>query len=121
MAEAMTYRVLVVREHGGWLADVPDAHGAFTESDDLAGLDTYCREVVTLAEGLSESAMPDLDFEWVLAVTDADLADAVAGRRGVPRAEVLAQGWSLADVAAILNAPAERVVHVPPRAAAAAR
>jgi hypothetical protein len=115
MVEAMTYHVEVVREDDAWLVDIPDAQGAFTDSDDLGMLDTYCREVVVLAEELSESAMPGLEFDWVLRVTDDDLVDALAQDRGVPRTEILARGWSLADVAAVLKAPVERVHHVPPR------
>jgi hypothetical protein len=110
----MTYRVEVVREDDAWLVDIPDAHGAFTESDDLAGLDTYCREVVVLAEELPSTAMRGLEFEWVLQVTSDDLVDALAQDRGVPRTEILARGWSLADVAAVLRAPVERVTHTPP-------
>jgi hypothetical protein len=114
MAEAMTYRVEVVHEDDVWQVDIPAAQGAFTESDDLAGLDTYCREVVVLGEELPESAMPGLEFEWVLRVTSDDLVDALAQDRGVPRTEILARGWSLADVAAVLKVPVERVHHAPP-------
>lgn len=111
----MRYRVVVTREDGAWLASAPDVPGAHTESDDLPGLDTYVREVVTLASDLPESAMPGCEFEWVFGVPDDDLVDAVAEARGASRAEVLAKGWSLADVAALLNVPVERVTHVPPR------
>ncbi len=110
----MTYHVFVVREDDAWLVDIPDAQGAFTDSDDLAMLDTYCREVVVLAEELPSSAKPDLEFDWVLEVTSDDLVDALAQDRGVPRTEVLARGWSLADIAAVLKAPVERVTHTPP-------
>jgi hypothetical protein len=50
----------------------------------------------------------------VLELTSDDLVDALAQDRGVPRTEVLARGWSLADVAAVLKAPVERVTHAPP-------
>jgi predicted RNase H-like HicB family nuclease len=113
----MTYRVIVNREDGGWLVDIPDAAGAFTESEDLPSLDQYCREVAALALDLPDEAMPGFEFEWVLEVTDDDLVDAIAQQRGVPRTDVLARGWSLADVAGLLNAPVERVTHVPPPAA----
>jgi hypothetical protein len=107
--------VTVTREDGAWLADV-DLDGAFTESDDLPGLDTYCREVTVLMDDLPESAMPDCEFAWELHLSDDDLVDAIAQQRGVPRTDVLARGWSLADVAALLNAPAERVTQVTPPA-----
>jgi hypothetical protein len=109
----MRCRVVVTREDDAWLANT-DVQGAFTESDDLAGLDGYCREVVTLMEDLPDSAMPDCEFDWVLELTDDDLVDALAQDRGVPRTEILARGWSLADVAAVLKAPVERVTHTPP-------
>jgi hypothetical protein len=110
----MTYRVVVTREDGAWLGDVPGMQGAHTFSPTtLAMLDTYMREV-TIDDDLPDEAMADLEFEWVLEMSHDDLVDGLAQDRGVPRTEVLARGWSLADVAAILKVPVERVTHVPP-------
>ena len=111
----MTYRMVVTREDGAWLTSALDARGAHTESDDLPSLDTYAREVVSLMAGLPDSAMPDMEFEWVFEVTEDDLVVGVAEGRGMSPAEVRAQGWSLADVATVMNVPADRVSHVPPR------
>jgi hypothetical protein len=110
--------MVVTREDGAWLASAAGVAGAHTESDDVRSLDRYAREVCTLADGAGEHAMADCEFEWVFEVSDADLAAAAAEARGVSVAEVLAQGWSLADVAALLDVPATRVTHVPPRGGA---
>jgi hypothetical protein len=77
---------------------------------------------VTIDDDLPDEAMADLEFAWVLEMSDDDLVDALAQDRGVPRTEILARGWSLTDLAAILKVPVERVTHVPPpRAARVAR
>lgn len=111
----MTYRVVVWREEDAWLADLPDVQGAHTYSPTTLGmLDTYCREVTVLAAELPDDAETGLEFAWELHLSDEDLVDAIAQQRGVPRTEVIARGWSLADVAALLNAPPDRVVLVPP-------
>ena len=108
----MTYLVTVTREEGVWLASL--GAGGHTESDDLPGLDKYCREVAVLVDDLPSAAMPTLVFRWELHLSDDDLVDAIAQQRGMPRTEVIARGWSLADVAALLNAPPDRVVQVRP-------
>ncbi len=111
----MTYRVVVTREEGAWLAELTSGEGGATWSPDgLAKLDTYVREVVVLMNDLPSEAKGSVDLDWVFEVTDDDLVDAVAEARGATRAEVLAKGWSLADVAALLKVPAERVTLVPP-------
>jgi hypothetical protein len=118
----MTYRVVVTREDDAWLGDVPGMQGAHTFSPTtLAMLDTYMREV-TIDDDLPDEAMADLEFAWVLEMSDDDLVDALAQDRGVPRTEIVARGWSLTDLAAILKVPVERVTHVPPpRASRVAR
>jgi hypothetical protein len=111
----MTYRVVVTREDHAWLADLPEMQGAHTESPATLGmLDLYCREVATLMDDDTDIAMDECEFQWELHLSDDDLVDAIAQQRGVPRTDVLARGWSLADVAALLSAPVERVTQVPP-------
>ena len=46
------YRVVVTREDGSWLADVPGLEGAHTYARSLPALDRAVREVVVLAAGL---------------------------------------------------------------------
>jgi predicted RNase H-like HicB family nuclease len=43
------YRVVVTREDGRWLADVPGLEGAHTYARSLPALDQAVREVVVLA------------------------------------------------------------------------
>lgn len=62
-----TYRVVVAREDGRWLADVPALAGAHTYARSLPALDQAIREVVVLAADLPDEAMPGLvlDYEVV--------------------------------------------------------
>ena len=53
-----TYRVVVTREDGHWLADVPSLEGAHTYARSLPTLDQAVREVVVLAADLPDEAMP---------------------------------------------------------------
>ena len=46
------FRVVVTREDGQWLADVPELQGAHTYARSLPSLDQAVREVVVLAAGL---------------------------------------------------------------------
>ena len=47
-----TYHVVVTREDGSWLADVPELAGAHTDARNLPTPDRYVREVIVLAAGL---------------------------------------------------------------------
>lgn len=60
------YRVVVTREDGNWLADVPALEGAHTYARSLPSLDRAIREVIVLAADLPDEAMPDLvlDYEY---------------------------------------------------------
>jgi hypothetical protein len=62
----LTYRVVVTREDGNWLADVPSLEGAHTYARSLPSLDRAVREVVVLAADLPDDVMPDLvlDYEF---------------------------------------------------------
>jgi predicted RNase H-like HicB family nuclease len=61
-----TYRVIVTREDGNWLADVSELEGAHTYARSLPSLDRAVREVIVLAADLPDEAMPELrlDFEY---------------------------------------------------------
>ena len=61
-----TYRVVVTREDGNWLADVPELEGAHTYARSLPSLDKAVREVIVLAADLPDEAMPGLvlDYEY---------------------------------------------------------
>ncbi|HEV2635317.1 MAG TPA: hypothetical protein VGX23_09245 [Actinocrinis sp.] len=60
------HQVIVTREDGAWLADVPELEGAHTFARSLPSLDEAIREVIVLAADLPDEAMPDLelDFEY---------------------------------------------------------
>lgn len=45
-----TYRVVVTREDGRWLADVPDVPGAHTWANSLNALRKAVREVIALMD-----------------------------------------------------------------------
>jgi hypothetical protein len=62
-AVSETYRVVVTRENGHWLADVPALQGAHTYARSLPALDQAVREVVVLAADLPDEAMPGLVLE----------------------------------------------------------
>jgi hypothetical protein len=47
-----TYRAIITREDGHWLADVPSLPGAHTYARSLPTLDQAVREVVVLAADL---------------------------------------------------------------------
>ncbi len=63
-AVSETYRVVVTREDGHWLADVPALHGAHTYARSLPPLDQAVREVVVRAADLPDEAMPGLVLEY---------------------------------------------------------
>ncbi len=72
-----TYRVVVTREDGRWLADVPSLEGAHTYARSLPTLDQAVREVVVLAADLPDEAMPSLVLDYDYHTGDASL-DATA-------------------------------------------
>ena len=68
-----TYRVVVTREDGHWLADVPELDGAHTYARSLPALDQAVREVVVLAAGLPDEAMPGLTLDYDYHTGDPEL------------------------------------------------
>ena len=128
-----TYRVVVTREDGQWLADVPSLEGAHTYARSLPTLDQAVREVVVLAADLPDEAMPVLVLDYEYHTGDASLdataqevrqlrreadklAAAAATRTGRAAAELVARGLSVRDVAALLGISPQRVSQLTARA-----
>jgi hypothetical protein len=127
------YRVVVTREDGRWLADVPALGGAHTYARSLPALDQAVREVVVLAADLPDEAMPGLVLDYEYHTGDASLdataleirqtrrqaeklAAAAAARTGLAAADLVAKGWSVRDVAALLGISPQRVSQLTSRA-----
>lgn len=127
------YRVVITREDGYWLADVPSLQGAHTYARSLPTLDQAVREVVVMAADLPDEAMPDLVFEYEYHTGDAwldtttqeirrlrrqadELASAAAARTSEAAAELVARGLSVRDVAALLGISPQRVSQLTARA-----
>jgi predicted RNase H-like HicB family nuclease/DNA-binding CsgD family transcriptional regulator len=121
-----TYRVVVTREDGQWLADVPSLEGAHTYARSLPSLDQAVREVVVLAADLPDEAIPALRLDYEYHTGDAnldttarevrqlrreaeELAAAAAARTSRAAAELVARGLSVRDVAALLGISPQRV------------
>jgi len=128
-----TYRVVVTREDGHWLADVPSLEGAHTYARSLPTLDQAVREIVVLATDLPDEAMPTLvlDYEYHTGDDTLDttarevrqlrrqadeLAAVAAARTGGAVAELVARGLSVRDVAALLGISPQRVSQLTVRA-----
>ncbi|HLI76476.1 MAG TPA: hypothetical protein VKV02_05970 [Acidobacteriaceae bacterium] len=127
------YRVVVTREDGHWLADVPALEGAHTYARSLPTLDQAVREVVVLAADLPDEAMPGLVLDYDYHTGDDSLdatarevrelrhradeiAAAAAARTGEAAAELVARGLSVRDVAALLGISPQRVSQLTARA-----
>ncbi len=121
-----SYRVVVTREDGHWLADVPGLQGAHTYGRSLPTLDQAVREVVVLAADLPDGAMPELILEYAYHTGDEELdsaalevrrlrrqadelASAAAARTGQTAVKLVAKGLSVRDVAALLGISPQRV------------
>ncbi|MGH8867694.1 MAG: hypothetical protein ACRDYU_06840, partial [Actinomycetes bacterium] len=121
-----TYRVLVTREDDAWLADVKGLSGAHTYARSLAGLDRSVREVIVLMADLPDEDLDSVDvaYEYRTGSTEVDKE---AGRLRRLRAdldrqsrdvnartaklarELVAAGWSVRDVGALLGISPQRV------------
>jgi predicted RNase H-like HicB family nuclease len=80
------YRVVVTREAGAWLADLPELVGAHTYARTLPALDRAVREVAVLAEDLPDEAVDELRLAWEYHTGDHTLDEETARVR-VQRAE----------------------------------
>ena len=120
------YGVVVTRENGHWLADVPELAGAHTYARSLPALDHAVREVIVLAADRPDEAMPGLVLDYRYDTGDPDLdatalevrrlrrqadelAAAVTARTGEVAAQLVARGLSVRDVAALLGISPQRV------------
>lgn len=123
------YRVVVTREDGAWLADIPELEGAHTYARTLPALDRAVREVVVMAADRPDDDMPALQLTYDFRTGDPDLdvtaaevrtlreqADrlaATATARTSAAAELLvARRLSVRDVAAILGISPQRVSQI---------
>jgi DNA-directed RNA polymerase specialized sigma24 family protein len=128
------YRVVVTRENGAWLADVPELAGAHTYARTLPALDRAVREVVVMAVDRPDEDMPLLRLAYDYRTGDpevdvtaaevrtlreqADQIAASATARTSAAAELLvAHGLSVRDVAAILGISPQRVSQITTRRA----
>lgn len=124
----MSYRVVVTREEGQWLADVPELEGAHTFARSLPALDRYVREVIVLAAGLPDDAMPGLELDYVYDVREEAVRDAavvreqrqelhdaeqqLAARTEHTVQRLVQQGYSVRDVAVLTGVSYQRVSQV---------
>ena len=120
------FRVVVTREDGRWLADMPELQGAHTYARSLPSLDQAVREVVVLAADLPDEAMPELVLDYDYHTGDPeldatalevrrlrrqadDLAATATARTSQVAAQLVARGLSVRDVAALLGISPQRV------------
>ena len=120
------FRVVVTREDGRWLADVPELQGAHTYARSLPSLDQAVREVVVLAADLPDEAMSGLVLDYDYHTGDPeldatalqvrnlrrqadDLAATAAARTSQVATQLVARGLSVRDVAALLGISPQRV------------
>lgn len=123
---AETYRVVVTREDGAWLADVPELDGAHTFARSLAGLDRGAREVIVLAADLPDDAMAGLQLHYEFRTGDPDvdataadvralraqaedLATTATRRTAEAARQLVARGLSVRDTAIVLGISPQRV------------
>jgi len=118
-----SYEVIVTREDGAWLADVPAVAGAHTFARTLTGLRRSVREVIILMDDLPDDAAVAMSFRFD--VDDATVMDAarlgqerraIAAREadviaGTARSvgDLIEHGYSVRDAAELLNITAGRV------------
>ncbi|MGH3327873.1 MAG: hypothetical protein ACRDPT_08800 [Streptomycetales bacterium] len=121
------YRVVVTRDEGAWLADVPELEGTHTWARNLPALDRYVREVIVLAADLSDGAMGDLQLDYEYSTGDKTLDAETAALRAL-RAELAAaerrtegmvrklrdRGFSVRDTAVLTGISYQRVSQLRP-------
>ncbi|MBA2310141.1 MAG: type II toxin-antitoxin system HicB family antitoxin [Pseudonocardiales bacterium] len=125
-AETTVYQVVVTREDGAWLAEVPDLEGAHTYARTLPALDQAVREVVVMAADRPDEDMPALLLSYEYRTGDGDVdttaaeiralraraestAALAAARTAEAAALLVGRGLSVRDVAALLGISPQRV------------
>jgi predicted RNase H-like HicB family nuclease len=76
MAAVTAYRVIVTREDGQWLAEVPELEGTHSYASSLTALDRAVREALVLGADLPDEAMADLEIAYSYAIEDELVAEA---------------------------------------------
>jgi len=120
----VSYKVVVTREGGNWLADVPGVRGAHTFARSLESLDRAVREVIELMDDSRDSASEitiDYAYEGFDGSVDAAVmagrerraltvrARDLQGRTRLLASELVAQGFSVRDAARMLEITSGRV------------
>lgn len=124
--QTRTYRVIVTREGGQWLADVEGVPGAHTYARALPTLLRYVREVIVLGEDLTDDAGESLTLDFDVHTGD-EVVDELAAYVRQLRASVRSSteelqvqtaaaarrlvdaGWSVRDAATVLDIAPQRV------------
>lgn len=123
MARVSYYEVIVTREGGSWLADIPAVPGAHTFARSLAGLARSVREVIILMADLDDDATPELSFTYQVSDEVVQEAVAVGRERRQTReleealmahtssavARLAREGYSVRDAATLLDLTPGRV------------
>ena len=122
----MTYKVIVTREGGNWLADVPDVSGAHTFARTLPALRRSVAEAVVLMDDLDDGDEVDLHFTYDVddpaVVHAAELGEdrkALAAREKEIKAAteksvraLVGRGYSVREIAALLGITGGRVSQI---------
>lgn len=124
-----TYHVVVVREDGAWLADVPELEGTHTWAKSLPALDKAVREAIVLGADLPDDATTDVRLSVEYRTGDeamdartaelrrrrrelVDLEREVAARTEETATRLADRGYSLRDIATLLNVSFQRVSQI---------
>lgn len=122
------FEVVVTREDGAWLADVPAVAGAHTYARSLPGLRAAVREVVVLMADLDDNAEPVLSLRFEVpdptVTTAAAVGDdrravltreaAVQARTAQSVTELTARGYSVRDSPTSSPSPPDASPKSPP-------
>jgi len=129
--EPPTYPVVVTREGGQWLADVPTLGGAHTYARSLARLDRSVREVIAMAADLPYNAMPNLPLHYSFSTGDPAIDEAgtirdlrvqakrlteeASARTDEAARRLTSRGVSVRDAAELLGISPQRVAQLSPQ------